>query len=37
MRHAGAEPRQDSIATKVPTVDVIVASLNMVLPGAMLG
>lgn len=40
MRHAGAElaaAGSQAIADTVPTVDVIVASLNMVLPGAMLG
>ena len=33
--HVGVGPRM--IADTVPTVDVIVASLNVVLPGAMLG
>lgn len=40
MRQAGAEQAAagiEAIAKVVPTVDVIVASLNMVLPGAMLG
>ncbi|OYT19723.1 MAG: hypothetical protein CCU26_10080 [Nitrospira sp. UW-LDO-01] len=40
MREAGAEPVAsgvDAISKTVPTVDVIVASLNMILPGAMLG
>jgi hypothetical protein len=40
MRGAGAEQAESgihAIARIVPTVDVIVASLNMVLPGAMLG
>jgi hypothetical protein len=40
MREAGAEQVAsgvDAISKMVPTVDVIVASLNMVLPGAMLG
>ncbi|MCP9441349.1 MAG: DUF3842 family protein [Nitrospira sp.] len=40
MRKAGAEQVAcgvDAIAQMMPTVDVIVASLNMVLPGAMLG
>lgn len=40
MREAGAEQVAsgvDAISTIVPTVDVIVASLNMVLPGSMLG
>jgi hypothetical protein len=40
MREAGAEPVAsgvEAISQIVPTVDVIVASLNMVLPGAMLG
>jgi hypothetical protein len=40
MREAGAEPvasGADAISRLVPTVDVIVASLNLVLPGAMLG
>ncbi|MBL8053971.1 MAG: DUF3842 family protein, partial [Nitrospira sp.] len=36
MREAGAEPVAsgvDAISKTVPTVDVIVASLNMILPG----
>lgn len=40
MRDAGAEQVEsgiEAIARVVPTADVIVASLNMVLPGAMLG
>ena len=40
MREAGAEQVWSGVETIeriVPTVDVIVASLNMVLPGAMLG
>jgi hypothetical protein len=40
MRDAGAEQVEsgiEAIARIVPTADVIVASLNMVLPGAMLG
>jgi len=40
MRHAGAEQASagiEAITKVVPTVDVIVASLNMVLSGAMLG
>lgn len=40
MREAGAEQVAsgvEAIAKLVPTADVIVASLNMVLPGAMLG
>jgi hypothetical protein len=40
MRNAGAErvaSGAEAISKMVPTVDVIVASLNMVLPGAMLG
>jgi hypothetical protein len=40
MRHAGAEHVAsgiEAITKVVPTVAVIVASLNMVLPGAMLG
>ncbi len=40
MRHAGAEQAgagSQAISNTVPTVDVIVASLNMVLSGAMLG
>lgn len=40
MRDAGAEQvasGADAISKMVPTVDVIVASLNLVLPGAMLG
>lgn len=40
MREAGAEQVGSGVETIeriVPTVDVIVASLNMVLPGAMLG
>lgn len=40
MREAGAEPVEfgvEAISKMVPTADVIVASLNMVLPGAMLG
>ena len=40
MREAGAEPVAsgvDAISKTVPTVDVIVASLNNILPGAMLG
>jgi hypothetical protein len=40
MRKAGAEQVAsgvDAISRIVPTVDVIVASLNMVLPGTMLG
>jgi hypothetical protein len=40
MRDAGAErvaSGAEAISKMVPTVDVIVASLNMVLPGAMLG
>ncbi|MCS6285519.1 MAG: DUF3842 family protein [Nitrospira sp.] len=40
MRHAGAEQTAagpQAITNTVQTVDVIVASLNMVLPGAMLG
>ena len=40
MREAGAEQVAagvEAISTLVPTADVIVASLNMVLPGAMLG
>lgn len=40
MREAGAEhvaSGVDAISKLAPTVDVIVASLNMVLPGAMLG
>ncbi len=40
MREAGAEQvasGADAISKVVPTVDVIVASLNMVLPGTMLG
>lgn len=40
MRHAGAEQAAagpQAISNTIPTVDVIVASLNMVLPGAMLG
>ncbi|MGQ0556599.1 MAG: DUF3842 family protein [Nitrospiraceae bacterium] len=40
MREAGAEQVAwgiESIAKMVPTVDVIVTSLNMILPGAMLG
>ncbi len=40
MREAGAEhvaSGVDAISKTVPTVDVIVASLNMILPGAMLG
>ncbi|MCC6139606.1 MAG: DUF3842 family protein [Nitrospira sp.] len=40
MKQAGAAQvaaGPQAIARKVPTVDVIVASLNMVLPGAMLG
>ena len=40
MREAGAEQVSagvEAISKLVPTADVIVASLNMVLPGAMLG
>ena len=40
MREAGAEhvaSGVDAISKLVPTADVIVASLNMVLPGSMLG
>lgn len=40
MKHAGAEQAAagiEAIVKTVPTVDVIVASLNMVLPGTMLG
>lgn len=40
MRQAGADQAESGIeamARIVPTVDVILASLNMVLPGAMLG
>ena len=40
MREAGAEhvaSGPEAISKLVPTADVIVASLNMVLPGAMLG
>lgn len=40
MGHAGAEQTAagtEAIVAIVPTADVIVASLNMVLPGAMLG
>lgn len=40
MREAGAEhvaSGSEAISKMVPTADVIVASLNMVLPGAMLG
>jgi len=40
MREAGAEQVAsgvEAISKTVPTVDVIVASLNMILPGAMLG
>jgi hypothetical protein len=40
MREAGAEQVAsgvEAISRTVPTVDVIVASLNMILPGAMLG
>lgn len=40
MRNAGAEQAAsgvEAIAKVAPTADVIVASLNMVLPGAMLG
>lgn len=40
MRHAGAgqvASGPQAIANTVPTVDIIVASLNMVLPGAMSG
>lgn len=40
MREAGAEhvaSGAEAISKLVPTADVIVASLNMVLPGAMLG
>lgn len=40
MREAGAEvvaSGGEAISKAVPTADVIVASLNMVLPGAMLG
>lgn len=40
MKEAGAEQVAsgvEAIAKMVPTADVIVASLNMVLPGAMLG
>ncbi|MDP3089966.1 MAG: DUF3842 family protein [Nitrospira sp.] len=40
MKRAGAEQAAagpQAIMSTVPTVDVIVASLNMVLPGAMLG
>jgi len=40
MRQAGAEQTAaglQAVTNMLPTVDVIVASLNMVLPGAMLG